>query len=329
MSGAISNKRRFVHIALAQLVLVALSLVFAAPFIWMLSTSLKVADHIESDSGDPIPKAWFVPYHGRMVRVHVLGHKQHQLEVQLQSGPQRDDTLLVSRKQLRSQTYLDWHNYANGFKEFPFLRYLCNTLVICVLSVLGTVISCSLVAYGLACVPWKGRELLFWVMLSTMMIPGQVTMIPLFILFKHLGWINTILPLVVPTFCGNAFFIFLLRQFYRSIPTSLLEAARVDGGGDLHIWARIVLPLSKPALLMVALFTFINSWNDFLNPLIYLLNDSKYTLSIGLTMFQGQYNTEWGPLMAMSLMMSLPIIILFFMTQKTFIQGVKLTGVKG
>ena len=323
------DKRRFLHVVVAQAVLMALSLVFALPFIWMLSTSLKVPDHIQSDSVDPIPKAWFLPRHGRLVRVRPLGIKQGRLVVQWRGGAEKGKTVPIAPRRLLSRPYLDWHNYVEGFQEFPFLRYLGNTLVICALSVLGTVLSCSLVAYGLACVPWKGRETLFWVMLSTMMIPGQVTMIPLFILFRHLGWINTILPLVVPTFFGNAFFIFLLRQFYRGIPVSLLEAARVDGAGDLRIWARIVAPLSKPALLMVALFTFINSWNDFLNPLIYLLNDRKYTLSIGLTMFQGQYNTEWGPLMAMSLVMALPIIVLFFLTQKTFIQGVKLSGVKG
>ena len=323
------RKHRLGKTIIAQAALLALALAFCAPFIWMLSTSLKTPDHIQSDSTDPIPKAWFLAYHGRRVRVRPLRRRRGRLEAQIRGGPDRGRTLLVRPDRIHNGVYLDWRNYEKGFEEFPFLRYLWNTLVICGLSVLGTVLSCSLVAYGLACVEWSGREALFWVMLCTMMIPGQVTMIPLFILFKNLGWINTILPLVVPTFLGNAFFIFLLRQFYRTIPSSLLEAARIDGGGDLRIWARIILPLSKPALLIVALFTFINSWNDFLNPLIYLLNDRKYTLSIGLTMFQGQYNSDWGPLMAMSLIMSLPIIILFFLTQKTFIQGVKLTGVKG
>ena len=193
----------------------------------------------------------------------------------------------------------------------------------------GTVLSCSLVAYGLASVNWRGREILFWVMLSTMMLPGQVTMIPLFMTYKKLGWINTILPLTVPTFLGNAFFIFLLRQFYRTVPVGLIEAARIDGSSDLRIWAQIMLPLSRPALAVVALFTFIGAWNDFLGPLMYLQRDSKYTLSIALAMFQGQYGAEWGKMMATSLMMTVPIVILFFFMQKTFIQGVKLSGIKG
>ncbi len=317
-------------ILLATLALVALSVVFCAPFIWMLSTSLKVADHVQTDSADPIPKAWFIRHDGKIVRVRPLSHHHGQIQVQLmgQSGKAKQ-TLSVPPKRLQDRVYLDWNNYRQGFAEFPFLRYLANTLVICGLSVLGTVLSCSLVAYGLACIPWRGREALFWVMLSTMMIPGQVTMIPLFLLFKDFGWINTILPLVVPTFFANAFFVFLLRQFYRSVPPSLLEAARLDGCSDFGIWARLIVPLSVPALMIVALFTFINSWNDFLNPLIYLMNDRKYTLSIGLTMFQGQYSSNWGPLMAMSLLMTLPIVILFFFTQRAFIQGVKLSGVKG
>jgi multiple sugar transport system permease protein len=225
--------------------------------------------------------------------------------------------------------HFHWANYSEAFQWFPFWRYLGNTLIICVFTVLGTLLSCSLVAYGLAVIDWRGREVLFWIMLSTMMIPPQVTMIPLFLTFKHLGWINTFLPLIVPAFLGNAFFIFLLRQFYRSIPRDLIDAARIDGCNELGIWARVMLPLSKPALAVVALFTFIGAWNDFLGPLIYLMDQNKYTLSIGLAMFQGQYGGEWGQMMAMSALMTLPIILLFFFTQKQFIQGVKMSGIKG
>ena len=220
-------------------------------------------------------------------------------------------------------------NYSDAFQWFPFSLYLKNTLVICAISVIGTLLSCSLIAYGLACVEWRGREFLFWLMLSTMMLPPQVTMIPLFLTFKHLGWINTILPLVVPAFFGNAFFVFLLRQFYRTVPRDLIEAARLDGCGELGIWGRIMLPLSMPALAVVALFTFMWTWNDFLGPLIYLMEDRKYTLSIGLAMFQGQYSGEWGQMMAMAGLMTLPVIVLFFLAQKQFIQGVKMSGIKG
>jgi multiple sugar transport system permease protein len=277
-----------------------------------------------------IPRASFVTRDGQELRVRPGMTKGDKLEVQVMEGnTPSGQTLLVDPAEMHDRPYLNAANYSDAFKSFPFGRYLKNTLIISLIAVTGTVLSCSLVAYGLACVNWRGREILFWVMLSTMMLPGQVTMIPLFLTFKRLGWINTILPLTVPTFLGNAFFIFLLRQFYRSVPIELMEAARLDGSSDLGIWARIMLPLSKPALAVVALFTFIGTWNDFLGPLIYLQDDSKYTLSIGLAMFQGQYGGDWGQMMAMSLLMTLPIIVLFFCAQRLFIQGVKLSGIKG
>jgi multiple sugar transport system permease protein len=316
---------------LATAALVVLSLVFAAPFVWMLSTSLKVEEKIQSAETEVVPKAMFLPRDGRDVRVKPVMMKDGRLEVQLIGGDNQPtgETLRVDPTDLRERVFFNTYNYTGALQSFPFGRYLVNTLVICAISVAGTVLSCSLVAYGLACVPWRGREVLFWVMLATMMLPGQVTMIPLFLTFKQLGWVNTILPLTVPAFLGNAFFIFLLRQFYRSIPPDLLDAARIDGAGDLRIWASIMVPLSRPALSVVALFTFIASWNDFLGPLIYLVDDGKYTLSIGLTMFQGQYGGDWGQMMAMSLLMTLPIIVLFFFMQRSFIQGVKLSGIKG
>lgn len=306
-----------------------LSIVFALPFIWMASTSLKTEDHVQSRSTALVPRASYVRLDGQLTRVRVLREADGGVEVQPQEGGQAGETLSVKPADVQERVHLHTDNYVGAFAAFPFGRFLLNTLVICVLSVLGTTLSCSLVAYGLACVEWRGRQILFSVMLATMMLPGQVTMIPLFMTFKSLGWIDTILPLIVPTFCGNAAFIFLLRQFYRAIPPALFEAARIDGCSDFGIWRRIVLPLSKPALLTVGLFTFIASWNDFLGPLVYLMHEDKYTLSIGLASFQGQYGSDWGKMMAMSLVMTLPVIVLFFFTQKSFLQGVKLTGVKG
>jgi multiple sugar transport system permease protein len=249
--------------------------------------------------------------------------------VQPLEGPRQGESITVDAREIVLRPHLHWDNYREGFASFDFLRMLRNTLTICVLAVVGTVLSSSLVAYGLACIDWKGREWLFWVMLSTMMLPGQVTMIPLFMTFKQLGWINTILPLVVPAFCGNAFFVFLLRQFYRTLPPSLAEAARLEGAGELSIWRRIVVPLSKPALAVVAIFTFMGSWNDYLGPLIYLMDDDKYTLAIGLARFQGQYGSDWGKMMAMAAVMSLPTIVLFFLAQRTFVEGIRLGGVRG
>ena len=223
---------------------------------------------------------------------------------------------------------IQFAHYVEGVQAFRFLTFLRNTLLICGLSVFGVVLSCSLAAYGFALVRWRGRDLCFYILLSTMMLPPQVTMVPLFMMFRRLGWVNTVLPLVVPWFFGNAFFVFLLRQFFLSIPKDLLDAARIDGCSELRIWAKIVLPLAKPALATVGLFTFLATWNDFLGPLIYLMDESKYTLSLGLAMFRGQYSSAWGQLMAVSTLMVIPIIILFFFTQRTFIQGIKMTGLK-
>jgi len=319
------------QIWLATAALLALSFLFAIPFMWMLGTSLKVPDKIQTASLDLIPRASFIYRDGQWLRVRPLGAKAGKIEAQLYRDGQAAETIRVDPAELKDRFHLYGANYTDALSphRFPFPTYLLNTLAICLISVTGTILSCSLVAYGLSCVEWRGRDVLFWVMLSTMMLPGQVTMIPLFMTFRKIGWTNSILPLVVPTFLGNAFFVFLLRQFYRSIPKDLIEAARIDGCSELGIWARIMLPLSRPALAVVALFTFIGAWNDFLGPLIYLMDEKKYTLSIGLAMFQGQYGGEWGQLMAMSLLMTVPIILLFFFTQKTFIQGVKLSGIKG
>ncbi len=323
-------KLRIWQLMMAHGLLIGLSIVFILPFLWMLSTSFKADEKIQSAPTEIIPRASFIMHDGHLVHVRPLMVKDGKLEVQLYEGDEPVGAVLrVDPAQLQDRVYFNTPNYTEAFERFPFPLYLANTLVICVLSVIGTVLSCSLVAYGLACVTWRGRELLFWIMLSTMMLPGQVTMIPLFLTFKRLGCINTIVPLVLPSFLGNAVFIFLLRWFYRSVPADLLEAARLDGCSELGIWARIMLPLSRPALAVVGLFTFIGAWNDFLGPLIYLMDEDKYTLSIGLTMFQGQYGGSWGQMMAMALLMTLPIIVLFFLTQKTFIQGVKLSGIKG
>jgi multiple sugar transport system permease protein len=221
-------------------------------------------------------------------------------------------------------------HYRYGLTFVPFPRYVLNTLIVAGVSVAGTVISCSMVAYSLARINWPGRNVLLIVLLATLMIPFPVTMVPLFVMFSDLGWVNTFLPLTVPAFFGNAFFIFLLRQFFMTIPRELSDAARVDGANEIRIFLGVILPLSKPALATVALFQFIGAWSDFLGPLIYLGGASeKFTVSLGLSIFQGEYSTEFGALMAASTVMLLPIVILFFFTQRTFIQGITLTGIKG
>lgn len=220
-------------------------------------------------------------------------------------------------------------NYIYGLQVFPFLRYFVNTLVICVSSMAGAALSSSFVAYGLARINFPGRGVIFGVILSTMMVPFFVTMVPLFTLFRAMGWTGTYAPLIVPHFFGVPFFVFLLRQFFRSIPNELTEAARVDGANELRIYLTIILPLAKPALAAVALFQFLTSWSDLLGPLIYLSDSNDYTLSLGLTFFRSEYSTSFGPLMAASTVIVLPVIVLFFFAQRTFIQGITLTGVKG
>jgi multiple sugar transport system permease protein len=224
---------------------------------------------------------------------------------------------------------LTLENYIAGLQVFPFARYLFNTLVICAFSMLGAVLSSSFVAYGLARIEWRWRTPLFIIILSTLMVPFYVTMVPLFTMFRAMGWTNTWLPLIVPHFFGVPLFIFLLRQFFMSIPKELSESARMDGANELVIYWRIILPLAKPALAAVALFQFLTSWNDLLGPLIYLSDADHYTLSLGLTFFRSEYSTQFGPLMAASTVVVLPVIVVFFFAQRTFIQGITLTGVKG
>jgi len=224
---------------------------------------------------------------------------------------------------------LTLENYPEGLTFIPFWRYLANTTFICLLSVAGTIISCSLVAYGLARIRWRGRNVLFYIILGTMMLPFQVTMVPVFVMFARIGWVDTFWPLIVPHFFGNAFFIFLMRQFFLTIPPELTEAARIDGCTEWDIYWRMIMPLSKPVLATVGLFAFMNMWNDYLGPLIYLADESKYTLSLGLASFSSQYGSYPGMLMAVTTVITVPIIAIFFFAQKTFIQGITLTGIKG
>jgi ABC-type glycerol-3-phosphate transport system permease component len=222
-----------------------------------------------------------------------------------------------------------WENYAKVFERIPFLLYVKNSVFISVIVIIGTVLSSSIVAYSFACLNWPGKNILFIIVLATMMLPAQVIMIPVFVFFKEIGWLNTFKPLTLPAFLGGgAFNIFLLRQFFLSIPRDLLDSARIDGCSEFRIYWNIVLPNAKPALATVAILTFMFSWNDFLGPLIYLSDQAKGTIALGLGMFVGQYVTEWSLLMAASMLMMLPMLIIFFVFQKYFIQGFIMSGIK-
>jgi len=223
-----------------------------------------------------------------------------------------------------------WDNYIEAFRRAEFSRFLWNTILVAFPSVLGAVASNALVAYGFARIRWPGRDFLFGLLLATLILPGFVTFIPLYLIFKQLNWINSYLPLVVPTFFGNPFFVFLLRQFFMSLPEELADAARVDGASELRIFSQIILPLSRPALAVVALFQFIGSWNDYFGPLIYINDKALYTISLGIANMRASYgfsNFAW--IMAATCMSVLPIIALFFFAQRTFIEGIALSGLKG
>jgi len=223
-----------------------------------------------------------------------------------------------------------WHNFPEALTMFPFQIYFKNTILLTLSCILGTLLSSSLVAYSFARLRFPGRNFLFLLLLSTIMLPYQVTMIPTYILFRYLGWIDTFKPLIVPAYFGGAFNIFLLRQFFLTIPLELDDAARIDGCSSFDVYWRINLPLAKPALLTVSIFAFMFHWNDLMGPLIYINSGSKWTLSLGLVGFRNRYFVpDWNLLMAASLATILPCLIVFFFAQKYFIQGIATTGLKG
>jgi multiple sugar transport system permease protein len=268
--------------------LLFLAFLFALPLVWMVVTSLKPLDETMTS-----PPKW-IP-----------------------------DRIQVSN-------YSDAVTY--GSKELgyiPFLRYAQNSVLLAILCITGSVISNSLVGYAFGCLDWKGKRWLFALTLATMMVPGPILIVPLYKLFRDFGWIGTFRPLWVPTFFGSAFNIFLLRQFFMAIPKELSEAAILDGASPFGVFLKVIIPLAKPALTVVAVFTFLWSWNDFLGPLLYLTDQRNFTVSLGLQAFQNQHTgTPWNLLMAASLMVIAPVIVVYFVAQKAFVQGISTTGLK-
>jgi multiple sugar transport system permease protein len=224
-----------------------------------------------------------------------------------------------------------WSNFKTVFQSFPFVRYTLNTVTYAGLATLGVLLSCTPVAYALSRLRWKGRQFAFMLVLSTLMLPPQVTIVPLYVIFVRLHWIGSLKPLIIPLFFGDAFTIFLLRQFFMTIPEELSDAARVDGAGELQILRKVIVPLAKPALAAVGLFQFLYSWNDFFSPLLYAGNNpDAWTLAVALQQFTNlSRGVLWNLQMAASLLFILPVIIIFFFAQKVFVEGVTLTGVKG
>lgn len=272
---------RMLNKALVYALLLAGSVVFMLPFMWMLSTSLKPSNEVFTFPPQFLPNRFV------------------------------------------------WQNYVAGWTVLPFNTFLRNSVIVTLANVAGNLISCSIVAFGFARLRARGREFLFLLVLATLMIPREVTIVPTFILFSKVELVNTLWPLILPAWFGYPFFIFLLRQFFMSIPRDLDEAARIDGASTWRIFTTIILPLSKPALATVAIFAFIGNWNNLLDPLIYLRSQELYTLALGLNLFRGQNFTQYNQLMAVSILTLLPILVIFFLAQRLFIQGVALTGMGG
>ena len=222
-------------------------------------------------------------------------------------------------------------NFARAITSIPFFLYLRNTLIILIPVLFGTLLSSAIVAYGFSRFNFRGKRAWFLILLATMMLPGQITMIPQYLVFRELGWVDTFLPLIVPAFFGGgAFNIFLLRQYMSGIPKDFDEAARIDGAGPFRVFLRIIMPMCKPVLTAVAIFTFMGVWNDFNGPLIYLYDSRKFTLSLGLSFFKGMYTSQWNQLMAATILVMLPILILFFIAQQYIIDGISISsGTKG
>jgi len=224
-----------------------------------------------------------------------------------------------------------FQNYPEALSAQPFDIFFKNTVMYALLATIGTVLSAALVAYGFSRIRWRGREFFFFLCVCTLMIPFQVKMIPLYLTFRNLHWLNSYKPLIVPAWFGSAYSIFLLRQFFMSLPHELSDAARIDGANEFSIFMRVILPLARPALAVVGLFSFIGAWNDYIGPLIYLNQPDKFPISLGLQQFMGQFveKLAWPYLMAASTVTIVPIIILFFIAQRTFIEGIAISGIKG
>ena len=220
----------------------------------------------------------------------------------------------------------DWSNFSQIFSIVPFGQFYLNTTIIAVSTVIGSVTSNVLVAYGFTRIRWPGRDVLFGVALGTLMIPYLVILVPQYVLFYHFGWINTFWPLIVPAFGANPFFIYMLRQFLRTIPEQLSDAARVDGANELRIMFSVIIPQIKAAIGTVGIFSFFAAWNDFIGPLIYLDSEKNYTLALGLNLFVGTYSHSWAPLMAAVVLTMLPVAILFVLFQRTFLRGLRMSG---
>ena len=342
---SVIDKQSALHKLAIRAFLVMGSLIFMAPFAWMVSTSLKTEDSVFRFPPEWIPRVDVTGAFGKPI---VSFNGQRGIETSrtdeyayvvadsalpgvggeegLNGAAQRVPLgAAVRERAIDAQ----WRNYVRALGSFPFHRYLMNTVFISGLVVLGTILSCSLPAYAFSRLQWRGRDGMFLFVLATLRIPPSVLLLPQFILFRELGWIGTFAPLIVPHFFGNAFDIFLFRQFFMTIPREVSDAGRVDGASEPRMLFQLILPLSKPVIATVGLMTFMYCWLDFLGPLVYISDERMYTLALGLQQFLGRRASDWSGLMAAATTTVAPVIVLFLLVQRLFVQGIALTGMKG
>ena len=328
---------------LTTLVLAAGAVVIMIPLAFMLSTSLKDPAQIRSDANALIPRKMVMqPLNGDVYPEYTVttpdGTRTMLMLKKAPGGnaifvdPQdatQQMTLPLDAQRAHYQLDIHWDNYPSAVQAMPFVQYLTNTLLVTFVGMAGMLFSCTLVAYGFSRFRARWLDALFLVLLSTIMLPSQVRLIPVYILFQQLGWVNTLLPLIMPQFFANAYDVFLLRQFIMTIPLELDDAARIDGANPLEILLYIILPQARPALVSVAIFHFLYAWNDFYEPLIFLHTKEHWTLAVGLQTFDSLYTINTHLIMAVSVLMIVPPIVLFFLAQRIFTQGVVFSGVKG
>ena len=345
VSGIAGSLRghEFIFKGITTLILASGSILILIPFLYMISTSLKDPAQIRSDATSLFPrKPETVEVNGTLeplYQVTIDGQvREYALIRNIPGGmgqfvdPARPELIYELRINDQKQLYrtdIHWENYPEAIGAMPFWRYLGNTLIVTFVGMAGMLFSCSLVAYGFSRFRARWLNVLFLLLLSTIMLPSQVRLLPLYILFHDLGWVNTLLPLIVPQFFANAYDVFLLRQFFMTIPLELDDAAKIDGANPLQILLYIILPQARPALVSVGIFHFLYAWNDFYEPLIFLHTDDNWTLAVGLQTFDALYTINTHLIMAVSVLMIIPPILLFFFSQKIFTQGVVFTGIKG
>lgn len=328
--------------SITTFILAAGAVVILIPFGYMITTSLKDQSQLRSDPLSFLPrKPVFSDVNGKQeptyeVTVNGATHlmaliKNIPGKKGLFVDPDRPDVmyeLLIDEQRPLYVIDFQWRNYQDAVESIPFWKYLGNTLTVTFVGMIGMLFSCTLVAYGFSRFRARWLNILFLVLLSTLMLPSQVRLIPIYVLFQKLGWIDTLLPLIVPQFFANAYDVFMLRQFFMTIPLEMDDAARMDGANSLQILFHILIPQARPAILAVSIFHFLYAWNDFYEPLIFLHNRANWTLAVGLQTFDALYSVNTHLIMAISLIMVIPPVLIFFLSQKVFTQGVVFKGIK-